>query len=176
MSEPTYTPKSEYQCDGSTTHYQGCKCHEARRAEEIAQLRAALEKVTGERNEAQAAANRSCDLGLEWHDELQTSRAACAMMRRALEEIGGPEEFKQMDSISKGGYLDHYNGYCKGEVARDALSHPEGSRLLSAVRKLIDKIDHATWDESVTGHIIVGHHSWERIDKALAELKAALGG
>lgn len=29
--EPVYTPKVEYQCDGSTTHYQGCKCHEARR-------------------------------------------------------------------------------------------------------------------------------------------------
>lgn len=36
--EPAYTPKVEYQCDGSTTHYQGCKCHEARRNEEIRSL------------------------------------------------------------------------------------------------------------------------------------------
>jgi hypothetical protein len=43
MSEPAYTPRTEYQCDGSTTHYQGCQCHEARRAAELADLRRKLE-------------------------------------------------------------------------------------------------------------------------------------
>jgi len=37
--EPAYTPREEYQCDGSTTHYQGCKCHEARRSAELDSLR-----------------------------------------------------------------------------------------------------------------------------------------
>jgi hypothetical protein len=36
--EPVYTPRAEYQCDGSTTHYMGCKCHEARRDAEREKL------------------------------------------------------------------------------------------------------------------------------------------
>jgi hypothetical protein len=31
-----YTPRAEFQCDGSTTHYQGCKCHEERWQAEVA--------------------------------------------------------------------------------------------------------------------------------------------
>jgi uncharacterized coiled-coil DUF342 family protein len=38
-----YTPRAEFQCDGSTTHYQGCKCHESR-------WQAQLEAVTRERD------------------------------------------------------------------------------------------------------------------------------
>lgn len=33
--EPAYTPREEFNCDSSTSHYQGCKCHEARREKEI---------------------------------------------------------------------------------------------------------------------------------------------
>lgn len=45
MTEPAYTPRAEYNCDTSTTHYQGCKCHEARRNAELAALREAAEKA-----------------------------------------------------------------------------------------------------------------------------------
>lgn len=38
--EPAYTPRAHFECDGSTTHYQGCKCHEARWAEKLARLEA----------------------------------------------------------------------------------------------------------------------------------------
>lgn len=48
MSEPAYTPRAEYQCDGSTTHYQGCKCHEARHNIEVERLREALRNVSEE--------------------------------------------------------------------------------------------------------------------------------
>ena len=37
MSDKPYTPRLEYQCANSTTHYMGCECHEARRAQELAQ-------------------------------------------------------------------------------------------------------------------------------------------
>ena len=43
--DPAYTPKSEYNCDNSTTHYQGCKCHEARHRAEIDALRAENAKL-----------------------------------------------------------------------------------------------------------------------------------
>lgn len=36
---------AEYQCDGSTTHYQGCRCHEARHAAEVERLREALKGI-----------------------------------------------------------------------------------------------------------------------------------
>lgn len=32
-------PRKEFDCDQSVTHYQGCQCHEARHAAEIAKLR-----------------------------------------------------------------------------------------------------------------------------------------
>lgn len=40
--KPAYTPRIEFECDGSTTHYQGCKCHEARHQAELEELRIAL--------------------------------------------------------------------------------------------------------------------------------------
>lgn len=44
-NEPLYTPKLEYQCDGSTTHYQGCKCYETRWAARLFELRKELVKI-----------------------------------------------------------------------------------------------------------------------------------
>lgn len=38
-----YTPRIEFNCDGSQTHYQGCKCHEERHQAEVARLKRQLE-------------------------------------------------------------------------------------------------------------------------------------
>ena len=45
-----YTPRSGYDCDGSTTHYQGCKCHETRRDAKISGVRTALLTAISERD------------------------------------------------------------------------------------------------------------------------------
>lgn len=41
MSEKAYTPRAEFQCDGSETHYQGCKCHEDRRNARVTEIETA---------------------------------------------------------------------------------------------------------------------------------------
>ena len=38
-----YTPRIEFNCDGSQTHYQGCKCHEERHQAEVSRLKRQLE-------------------------------------------------------------------------------------------------------------------------------------
>lgn len=74
-SEPAYTPRAEFECDGPT-HYQGCKCHEARRNSELEALRAERETWG---NEYAAV----CMV----KDQLRESEAQCARYRGALEEI-----------------------------------------------------------------------------------------
>lgn len=66
-TEPAYTPREEFQCDGSTTHYQGCKCHEARRNAEVNEWRSlaevtevAVRTVSAQRDRFKAALKRAC--------------------------------------------------------------------------------------------------------------------
>ena len=40
-----------------------------------------------------------------------------------------------------------------------------------AMEALVSAVSQATWDESITGHAIVGQHSWARIQAALEKIQ-----
>ena len=44
--EPAYTPRAEYTCSESMTHYQGCQCHEARWKKRLDRAESVLKELT----------------------------------------------------------------------------------------------------------------------------------
>jgi len=75
-NEPAYTPRAEYRCKDSDTHYQGCQCHEQRWMDRIAEaedtvfktaqqamaIQEQLEAVIQERDALRAELQRTCKI------------------------------------------------------------------------------------------------------------------
>ena len=94
--------------------------------------------------------------------------ADCAEYRLALERISLLFIDKYGSDIAWVKINTH--GYVEGALARQS-----GAAPLERMRKMevvINQIRKAIWDKSVTGHIIVGEHSWRRIQSALTALDA----
>lgn len=74
---PAYTPKVELQCDGGTTHYVGCQCHEARRDAEVSSLQ---EEIRGWK-ESEASCSR------QYHRLADRLAEATARAEKAEHEV-----------------------------------------------------------------------------------------
>lgn len=84
-NEPAYTPRSEYMCRDSDTHYQGCQCHEARWQKRIAELESELNRL---RTALEVIEEERCSGGDEGEKCNCLSREDCAEIAREALGVG----------------------------------------------------------------------------------------
>lgn len=85
IEDPAYTPRVEYECDGSATHYQGCKCHEAGHRARVSEM---TEEITHLKRRVDCAEAHSKDIQAAWDaakevDKYNWNQLSCESLRHA---------------------------------------------------------------------------------------------